>query len=287
MNILLTGANGFIGSALHKQILGRGYDCLTISTRKFLEPVDKWDAVSYEKLNSFPFDTVYHLGGLCENNDSSEHFEANVVTTNNLLRYISTLNRMPRFIFTSTINVYGINEDYKYSIDSLPNPKTMYATSKLLAENLVNQYSKYINISSLNIRLCPIIGPGVKQGIFHDLLNQVLSDSPTILVKSLPRFVTRPFIELCDVVDILLNYIDEQFGTVNLAPDSIDIESVILQMQTTFGTNKKVIYQPQGTGNYFDFDKTNIVDGRLVSWLPTSMTAVRYACEKIKGVESV
>ena len=146
MNILVTGATGFIGSHLVERLSREGHDitCLAKETMhaRVLESLgcsvilaDLTNGISWERLLG-NVDVVYHLAGVTRARHSREYYEGNVVGTSRLvegcLRYASRLRRL---VFVSSLTASGpspsglpISEDDPY------HPVSDYGRSKMLAE---------------------------------------------------------------------------------------------------------------------------------------------------------
>ncbi len=146
MNVLVTGATGFIGSHLVDLLLKKGHSvrCLLRATSD-----DRWiKGLPVEKVTGDLFDTralrtavegvdyIYHSAGLTKAKTPDEYFRANAGGTRNLLEAVLGYNsRLKRFIHISSQTAAGpsptkfpINEDHPAA------PITSYGKSKLAAE---------------------------------------------------------------------------------------------------------------------------------------------------------
>jgi UDP-glucose 4-epimerase len=112
-----------------------------------------------------------------------------------------------RFIFASTMSVYGDIDEGVASEDLVARPKSFYAVGKLATEHYLKVFANTRNINFSALRYFNVYGPGqnlenMKQGMASIFLTQLFSDkTPSLVVKgSLDRF--RDFIFIDDVVDI-------------------------------------------------------------------------------------
>jgi dTDP-4-dehydrorhamnose reductase len=151
--VLVTGANGFVGYYLVKQLMKMNFE--VIATGKgpcrlpFNEPnfhyaaLDFTDAVAVQELFAlWKPEVVVHNGALskpddCETN-REEAFRVNVTGTLNLLHYAGLLQSF--FVFVSTDFVFD-GERGMYREEDERSPVNYYGHTKLLAEDEVMKYT--------------------------------------------------------------------------------------------------------------------------------------------------
>ena len=128
-------------------------------------------------------EVVVHLAGVAEapKNDQSETVRSNVDAAINLAKQAEK-HGVRRLVFLSSIKVNG-DQSFKnkpFTEMDAPNPKGVYAKSKLHAEELLNQLSDVSNLEIVIIR-CPLIyGRGMKGNLIK-LVNFVRSGFPVPL----------------------------------------------------------------------------------------------------------
>src|SRR5690606_13753850 len=104
MNILVTGANGFVGKNLVAELKNQGYDNIFEFTRESnLSLLDK-----YTKECDF----VFHLAGINRPKEEAEFMEGNFGLTSQLLELLKKNNNEAPVLITSSIqaerdNAYG------------------------------------------------------------------------------------------------------------------------------------------------------------------------------------
>jgi len=218
MKILITGGLGFIGSHLEKLCLNKKHEVfiLDLKNKDFLNKIDKnkkifnCDITNFEELKKIKLnnlDLVLHCAGQPSAARSFEvpymDFQVNILGTFNLLKWCG-LNNVKRIIYASTFNVYKENSSIEsYNENCACEPKSLYAVSKLTAENYIRVYGKHLGIDWNIFRMFNIYGPGQDSnnkflGMISIFLNMAKKD-PTIVVKgSLNRF--RDFIFIDDVI---------------------------------------------------------------------------------------
>lgn len=195
--ILITGAAGYIGSHVAKQLLSNGeeiivIDNLSTGSIKTIETLQKikefkfiqMDLNEFDKVNEVlsihEIDTIIHFAASIVVPESVEnplkYYMNNTVNTTNLIS-CAVKNEVKKFIFSSTAATYGEPVDMPSSgIDEeFPtNPINPYGMSKLMSENVIrdtaNAYKdfkyvifRYFNVAGADInysddKLDPRIG---------------------------------------------------------------------------------------------------------------------------------
>lgn len=155
MKILLTGANGFIGSYfLDKYRLE-----YQIKTFSFLK--NNFDSLDLSGLN-----TIVHLSALVHQMsgaNSNEYEKVNVIQTLELAKKAKD-SGVRHFIFMSTVKVYGDESDTAYTEKTPCHPQDDYGQSKWHAELELQKLSdEHFTVSI--IRTPIVYGTGVKANI--------------------------------------------------------------------------------------------------------------------------
>ena len=168
MQILVTGASGFIGSFIVEEALRQGYDTWAAMRKSSSKQFLKDDRIHFIELNlssqeeleqqlaGHTFDYVVHAAGVTKCLDTQDFFRINTEGTKNLVNALINL-KMPlkRFVYLSSLSIFGaIREQQPYEAireDDTPQPNTAYGRSKLEAE----QFLDSLNNSKLNIQHSP------------------------------------------------------------------------------------------------------------------------------------
>ncbi len=149
-NVLVTGASGFIGSHLTKELVKQGANVsiLTLYDDKInnIRLSKIWDQLtrveadirnldSLKVLKQEQFDVVYHLAAYNHVGDSfrhvSESFDVNGKGTANLLESCSNVKQ---FVYTSTSEIYGLQQSVPFREECNPQPLSPYAIGKYAGE---------------------------------------------------------------------------------------------------------------------------------------------------------
>lgn len=148
---LITGAGGFIGSALLEEVAKDGGEVLGMSrTNKGSEDVVRGDFASYEDLrllDGYDIDRLCHLGAVTGSCTERDGMAVNVAGTRALLRYL--LDRGCRkFVLASSIAAIGL-ADANFVPEAVPigddHPcwaRDAYGLSKYLMERVGEYFSR-------------------------------------------------------------------------------------------------------------------------------------------------
>jgi UDP-glucose 4-epimerase len=168
--VLVTGASGFIGSALVATLRGAGRDVCTVDLQPSPDPTvpgvvgDLRDpAVVRAALASEP-DAIYHLAArtsvLQSARDPQEVFEVNVQVTQSLLE-AARISGVQSFVFASTNAVVGGNDGSRIDETTALRPLTPYGATKAAAEMLCSAYAASYEIDACSIRFTNVYGYGM------------------------------------------------------------------------------------------------------------------------------
>lgn len=215
--ILITGAAGFIGSAVARRYVADGWRVVTIDNLSTGYESNVPDGVTFirghvgkretiEQLNEYPVEAIIHIAGQSSGEVSFEDPEYDLAS--NTLSTLLLLNHAHRrkiksFVYASSMSVYGNQTHLPVVEDTTPNPVSLYAVGKLASEQYMRIYSG-MGISCAALRLFNVYGPGqnlanLKQGMLSIYLAQALQNHEIVVKGALDRF--RDFVYIEDVVE--------------------------------------------------------------------------------------
>lgn len=153
--ILLTGASGFIGKGLATDLREKGFEVIGTSHRSAGDGLVICDLTDPAQVSKLPHaDVIIHLAqATCYKdypNKANSIFNVNVASTQYLLEF-ARQNNAKKFIFMSTGSVYDLSLNVEITETSPIKPNSYYATTKLMAEQLVNCYSEFFQCISLRL----------------------------------------------------------------------------------------------------------------------------------------
>lgn len=180
--VLVTGANGFIGSRLCQRLVAGGYAirilCRESSDLSLLKdiPFDKeiGDITVLESLNDAVtgVDYIIHAAGLIKAKNESAYFRVNQGGTSNLLNAVKNHNLdLKKFVLISSVAAAGPADEIPRKETDPPEPLTTYGRSKLAGEEAARPFFDLIPITIL--RPPAVYGPGDKAILtLFDLANK-------------------------------------------------------------------------------------------------------------------
>ena len=178
MNILITGATGFVGSSLCKALEVSGYDIRRSSLR--LSDADWSQSLA-------GVETVIHLAARVHvmdeyvKNPLAEFRRVNVQGTRHLAESAAKA-AVKRFVFVSSIGVNGEQSILPFTELDIPNPHNDYALSKWEAELALHKVSAETGMEVVIVRPPLVYGLGAP-GNFAQIIKVLVKGIPLPLVS--------------------------------------------------------------------------------------------------------
>jgi GDP-4-dehydro-6-deoxy-D-mannose reductase len=239
MKVLVTGADGFVGSRLVSKLAGLGNEVgaavlpgtpsqscaqrrVSLPDGALIRDLDLRESNSVDSLVESGWEVVVHLAaassGAEANRDPVAAWEVNVLGTVRLCQAMSRLKpggADPLLLFVSTAEVYGAGDrNARVETDDVL-PCSPYAASKLAAETAVWEAFRRTELRAIVARPFPHTGAGqddrfVIPAFTKRVLQAKLDRQPSISVGNLDP--VRDFLHVDDVVEAYCLIIDS--GTV-------------------------------------------------------------------------
>ncbi len=209
--VLVTGAAGFVGGELVKQLEEKGVEVVGLGRSKPPENgqfirADITDAAALDDaVKDYSFDTIMHLASLPgDTGNPREMIQVNVNGLQNILE-IARRMEVQRFVLASSISAYEWYPATEFNPpDYLPvdedhpcRPKDMYSTSKHMQELLSLTYFRQYDVPAVILRLTAVVGPAGRGGGrgWRDFAEQMAEGKSV----QIPHFSGD---EMCHYVDI-------------------------------------------------------------------------------------
>ena len=263
--ILVSGGAGFIGSHVTDALIYKGHtvvvlDDLSGGSIDNVHPEAKiiqgniTDHQLVERLfDAYQFDYVFHLAAYAA--EGLSHFIKRFNYINNVIGSVNLINesvkhRVKRFIFTSSIAVYGTNQLPMHE-DLVPHPEDPYGIAKFAVEQELAATYKMFGLKYTIFRPHNVYGERQNTGdryrnVIGIFMNQVLRGEPlTIFGDGSQR---RAFSYIHDVAPIIASSIDidasvnEKF---NIGADkAYSINDLVVVIQRAFGATVNIRHLP-------------------------------------------
>ena len=234
MIAFITGVAGFIGSNLADKLLKNGisvigYDNLSTGQETFISKAlahpnfkfIKGDLLNSQKLNSsiIGCDIVFHLSANADIKNGLLHpfrdLEQNTIATYNVLEAMR-YNNIQKIIFSSTGSVYGETKMIPTPENApFPIQTSLYATSKLSGEGLIQAYCEGYGFQSWIFRFVSILGERYSHGHVFDFYKKLLKD-PSLLPVLGNGKQRKSYLYVGDCIDAILMAIEKSNEKVNI-----------------------------------------------------------------------
>ncbi len=265
-NILVTGADGFIGSHLCERLVEKGFKVRALShynSFNFWGHLEKspylkdMEVISGDLRDSFfcekiakNTDAIFHLGALIAIPYSYEapqsYVDTNIRGTLNMLE-AAKKNNVGHFIHTSTSEVYGTALytpiDEKHPLQ----PQSPYSASKISADMMVLSYYHTFNLAVNIARPFNTYGPRQSaRAIIPTIITQILSGAREIKLGDLSPKRDLNFV--LDTCEAFIRFLDlKNFGEVyNIGSGKeYSIQEVLNLIQKILNCEVKVLKDKQ------------------------------------------
>jgi nucleoside-diphosphate-sugar epimerase len=174
LNILVTGATGFLGSNIVNKLRARGtqvgvFDiqpasalpAFVDSVSWFQGDITRIETIS-EVVQTFAPEVIIHLAGLLQYGCAKDPRNAvmvNILGLSNVLE-AARINKVARFVTASSAAVYGLEKKDTRENAPLPCDITLYGATKFFGETLCRQYTLNYGLETVNLRYFAVYGPG-------------------------------------------------------------------------------------------------------------------------------
>lgn len=238
-HVFITGGAGFIGQALTKRFIARGwrvtvFDSLMRNAMQYFDDINaperliviKGDVRDLASLKAAVGDAtlVFHLAAIAGVSKyfriPAEVMEINVIGTYNILEAVKGKTAVKALFDFSTSEIYGSNcfharEDGDVKMENMFAKRWTYATSKMASEKFGMAYHWQHGVPFIGVRPFNVYGPGqVGEGVISYFLNNCLRGEPIRITGDGSQCRTYCYIDdFADGIDVLLNHLDKAIGT--------------------------------------------------------------------------
>ena len=224
--VLITGANGYLGSHISKLLSQNGFEIYALIYEK-IEPKNNWysnihkiiegdlaDESLYTELEKYDFNSIIHLASLDHHQSETTIDKLQKINVEPCWKLLDifTKKNLKNFIYFSTQQVIGKTSETIISETTSAKPNNKYGLTHLLCENIVNFYNTKTETNSINLRLSNGYGEPIFQSnncwslVVNDLCKAAYKTKKIILNSDgTPQ---KDFINVTDIasaVEFILN----------------------------------------------------------------------------------
>jgi UDP-glucose 4-epimerase len=268
MRFLITGAAGFLGSALSNRLAReghavRGLDDLSTGNPDALNPdvfLTRGDVNDRPKLWTLlqDVDCVYHMAARVSVPESvlypREYNTVNVGGTVTMMEAMRDVG-VRRVVLISSGAVYGEQHNQPLSENATPDPRSPYAVSKLAAEYYVRTIGMLWGIETVVLRMFNAYGPGqhlppVHAPVIPYFMRQSYNNG-TLVVHG-DGSQTRDYVYVDDAVQAMAAAasaanVNQEIINVGSGVET-NIRELVRMIVETSGGSPEVIYNPRNEG---------------------------------------
>lgn len=279
--ILITGANGFVGSRLTDE-LRRSHDIVCLDRDSKSSNSVKFDLQSEPDKVTIDavgeIDQTIHLAALTPKakadlslDRADDFYRNNIISTLNFLKIIRTKN-IKQLIYISTLDVYGSNITGKEVTElTETSPSTHYAVSKLASEWLCQVFCQDNKIPFAILRLGHVYGPG--EGAYKKVIPEFIRRALTGDQLEIwgDGSAARNFINIKDITSAIAHIVKQRLdGIFNLVgSDQITILELAKLINSLAGGQSKIKFlQPGFTQISYNFSNKKLLSTGFIPKVP-------------------
>jgi GDP-4-dehydro-6-deoxy-D-mannose reductase len=288
MRIFVTGAIGFVGQWLEKELRGHGHEVVPAPGPDVLDIADQSGLARWLDDAAGPPDAVVHLAGMAfapdAGHDPAEAFRVNVGGTVALFEALRAVGARPLVLVTSSADVYGTPrlEDLPLREDSPLDPNSPYALSKVAQEGVAAEAASRYGFPVIMTRSFNHAGPGQRPVFVVPAMARRVMAVKRGQATSIPAGNVDVCRDLTDVRDVVVAYrllveaagrgeLSSSFTVVNVASGGVVTVRSLIERLAALASVVPVIETDQSLVRADDpvavrGDATLI--HRLVGWQP-------------------
>jgi GDP-4-dehydro-6-deoxy-D-mannose reductase len=214
-DVLVTGAAGFLGSAVCRAALAKGASVTgLVRAGELALPIEgvtyreiDWNdvAVIAEALSEAAPERIVHCAGATPRAEMSvsDLYEANVALVWRLLELVKAEAPTAGVVVVSSAAVYGPTPTVPTAEDEPLNPVTHYAWSKVIAEQAARAFSGTDDVRVCIARPFNLLGQGEPKGsVVSDVIEQIEAGADVIRLREIAS--VRDYVDVEDAARALL-----------------------------------------------------------------------------------
>ncbi len=186
---VVTGASGFIGSALTAHLSAEGWDVVTVDRRRFADgrPPSRLADVAQEGALAGLLDAgtvIFHMaasadvaGSVANPRHDFDNTFRGVFEVLEAARHTGS-----RVVFPSTASIFDASNALPLSERAFPRPTSPYAAGKLGGEAYCHAYHRSYGVDVRIARLFSVYGIGMFRFAIHDIVRKIQQDHDDLVI---------------------------------------------------------------------------------------------------------
>jgi UDP-glucose 4-epimerase len=245
MKWLITGANGFLGSAVGEAARGAGHEVVGVFRREdFRSP-----ETLAEVIRAAAPDVVAHFAGTASVGDSFvspfADFENSTALWFRLLEAVRLSGLRPRIALASSAAVYGSPEQLPTPETAPCRPESPYGFHKMLSEQAGEEFAKCFGFSIVSLRFFSVFGPRQRRLLVWELFDQLCRGERELRLKGTGE-ECRDFLpveEAAAATVAACSAAGEGFNAVNIASgSSTSVREVAETLRACAGSKAEIVF---------------------------------------------
>jgi UDP-glucose 4-epimerase len=303
MNILVTGAAGYIGSIVTERLLAEGYHVIALDNlqqghRQALDSetqfiyADLGDEVILDDIFShYLITAVVHLAAdsiVSESiADPQKYFHNNIVCGLGLLNSMVKHN-VRKLVFSSSAAVYGTPESIPISENASLAPVNPYGETKLIFEKILKWYGAAYELNAISLRYFNAAGATSLHGEHHEPETHLIPNVFKVALGKAPHVpvfgndyetkdgtCVRDYVHVVDIADAHLkalsriNDIDIGVRAYNLGSTrGYSVLEVVKTTEKVTGISIPISFKPRRSGDPPVLIASSELAGKELGWSP-------------------
>ncbi len=284
--VLVTGGAGFMGSHLAEELHNRGYAVVVLDDLsggfednvvdgvKFVRGSITDVALVNRLFETEQFEDVFHLAAYAA--EGLSHFIKRFNYTNNLIGSVNLINAavntgVKRFVFTSSIAVYGTSPQLPMTEETPPHPEDSYGIAKLAVEQELVVSEEMFGLDYVIFRPHNVYGERQNIGdkyrnVVGIFMNQILQGQPMTVFGDGTQ--TRAFSYIGDIIPLMADSIENPAARNQIfnvgADQPYSVNQLAEAVAAAMGVQPSIVFKParnEVQDAYSDHSKIRAVFG--------------------------
>ena len=223
--VLITGGLGYLGARIAYSLLEDGYKVRIASSREkpsFPTELNKCEIVQIDLKNQSSIDKVcigvnaiIHLASLNHSESEKNPIEAKNINSHGTLKMLNSAkkNNVDKFLYFSTMHVYGGNLHGTINEDSEVCPINQYSLTHKLAEDYVIRSNSKNKFNTCIFRLTNVVGSPLDPSancwtlVANDLCKKIATNQKAELHSN--KTTKRDFIAMSNIIEAVKFYLND------------------------------------------------------------------------------